>query len=189
MKLGLSLDQLKILRRPEAVLVLLILVVAVAWVYLDRQSNDAKADATRLDRGLRAARDDLKFLEANSKPAGQDPALQQELERLQSAPRPASLPSREDALKFSNEMLSYASKQGLPLSTFEIAYAFAGDFPIVRYSVVARGDLVPLVGALKLLQDFPTATVQGLRFTRIAAAQSEWELKFELDVLHRKEGA
>jgi hypothetical protein len=189
MKLGLSFDQLRNLRRPETVLVLLILVVAVGWLYLDRQTKDTKQEVSGLDRKLQVARDDLRFLEDNSNLA----ALEKELEELRSAPRPVTLPSRQDALKFRNEMLTYASEQGLPLSTFEISNASAGvaggEYPIVRYSVVARGNLEPLVGALKLLKGFPTATVQALRFTRLAAGESQWEMKFDLDVFHRREGA
>jgi hypothetical protein len=189
MNLRLSPDLLRTLRRPEAVLVVLILVVAAGWLYLDRQTKDAELEVSGLDRKSRAARDDLRVLEDNSNLA----ALQKELEQLRSAPRPVTLPSREDALKFLNEMPTYASEKGLPLSTFEFANASAGvagtDYPIVRYSVVARGTLEPLVGALKLLQDFPTATVQALRLTRFAAGgEGQWEMKFDLDVLYRKEG-
>jgi hypothetical protein len=120
-------------------------------------------------------------------------ALEKELEQLRLAPRPASLPSRQDALKFRNEMLTYAAEQGLGLSTFEISGGSAkmaeSEYPIVRYSVVATGNLEPLVGALKLLLDFPTATVQAMRFARTAAEESRWEMKFDLDVIHQKEGA
>jgi len=184
MNLRLSLEQLRSLRRPETVLVLLILVVAVAWYYLDGQADDAKAEVIGLDRKLRAARDDLKVLEDNSNLV----ALEKELAQLRSAPRPASLPSRQDALKFRNEMLTYAAEQGLGLSTFEVSNAsvdVAGkNYPIVRYSVVATGNLEPLVRALKLLQGFPTATVKALRFTRVAPDGSRWETKFDLDVIH-----
>lgn len=189
MNLRLSLDQLRNLPRPETVLVLLILVVAVAWLYLDRQNKDPKAEVSGLDRNLRVARDDLKFLEDNSNLA----ALEKELALLRSAPRPATLPSRQDALKFRNQMLTYAAEQGLPLSTFDISEGSAGvpggEYSFVRYSIVTRGNLEPLVGALKLLQDFPTATVQTLRFIRVAAAESQWEMRFDLDVFHQKEGA
>jgi hypothetical protein len=184
-----SLDLLKNLRRPETVLVLLLLVVAVFWYYFDRQAKDAAQEVSGLDRKLRTARDDLRFLEDNSNLA----ALEKELEQLRSAPQPATLPSRQDALRFHNEMLTYAAEQGLPLSTFEIsagsAGAAGGGYPIVRYSVVAKGDLEPLVGVLKLFQDLPTAAVQALVFTRIAAGESQWEMKFDLDVFHQKEGA
>jgi hypothetical protein len=180
-----SLDQLRNLRRPEAMLVVLILVVAVGWQYLNGQTKDATGEASKLDRSLRVARDDLKFLEGNSNLA----SLKKELEQLRLAPQPTTLPSRQDALKFRIEMLTYAAEQGLPLSAFEISNASAGDNPIVRYSLVARGNLAPLVGVLKLLQGFPTATVQSMRFTRVAAGENQWEMKFDLDVFHRKEGA
>jgi hypothetical protein len=90
-------------------------------------------------------------------------------------------------------MLTYAAEQGLLLSAFDISEGSAGvaggEYPIVRYSVVAQGNLEPLVGALKLLLDFPTATVQAMRFARIAAEGSQWEMKFDLDVIYQKEGA
>jgi hypothetical protein len=171
------------------VLVLLILVVAAGWLYLDRQTKDAKLEASGLDRKSRAARDDLRVLDDTSILA----ALEKDLEQLRSAPRPTSLPSLQDALKFRNEMLTYASEKGLPLNTFEISNASGGvagaEYPIVRYSILARGNLEPLVGALKLLQDFPTATVQALRFTRNPSAEGQWEMKLDLDVFHRREGA
>lgn len=189
MNLRLSLDQLRILRRPETALVVLILVVAVAWLYLDRQNKDPKAEVSGLDRSLQVSRDDLKFLDENYTLE----ALEKELEQLKSAPRPASLPSRQDALNFSSQLLTYATEQGLPLSTFDISEASAkvasGEYPVVRYSITTRGNLEPLVGSLKLLQDFRTATVQTLRFTRVAAAESQWEMRLELDVFHQKEGA
>lgn len=185
----LSFDQLKNLRRPETVLVLLILVVVIAWLYLDRQTGDAKAEVSGLDRELRAARDDLRVLENDFNQA----ALEKELEQLRSAPRPATLPSREDALKLRNQVLTYAAERGLLLSTFEISGGSAkvaeSEYPFVRYSVLARGNLEPLVGALKLLQDFPTATVQTLRFNHVASGETQWEMKFDLDVFHQKEGA
>ena len=55
--------------------------------------------------------------------------------------------------------------------------------------MVVSGSLDSLVGALRILDSFPTATVQTMDFYRDEQALDIWELSLTLDVVHRPEEA
>ena len=157
-----ALERLRPFLRIEVAVLAAVLLVAVVWYYQNQQIDDAREEESVLQRQLKAAVDDLNLFIADN----EQPALEAELRQLQvvvEEPSSTLLPSREDALKFRDDLLAYVDNRQLELNEFgkeETSTPFGDDeFPTIRYSIAAVGNADALVGMLELLQDFPTATV------------------------------
>ena len=189
MSLRLSMDQLRSLRRPESVLVLLLLVALVGWNYVDGRASDADAELLEAETNLAAVQDDLRFWTNNFDQL----TLQDELAVLLDTVRPPDLPTQDDALQFRTFFVAYASQQRLPLSTLEVSYITVdlGDsqFPAVRYSIVVSGSLDALLGSLRIFESFPTASLQSMEFFRAELGPDIWGLSMTLDAVHQPEDA
>ena len=187
----LTTQQLRSLLRPEAALVELMLVGLVAWYVLDQRVGDAQEEEEAIvQRQVTAARDDLTHWETSYSV----PALQEEIDQLQSILQEQVLPAHQEALAFRTAISSYSAERQLLLRTFERLESAppkddTEETPSVHYSIVARGTEDALVGALLLLEGFPTAVVQQLEFTRVLESPAEWEMLLELDVFYVAEQA
>ena len=96
------------------------------------------------------------------------------------------LSPKDDALLVRDDILAYVDQQQLALNAFGQleGTTAAGDEEIltIRYSFTVQGDEEALVGVLRLLNVYPTASVQSLRFTRLAEDLEGWEMSLELAV-------
>lgn len=192
-----TLRQLRGLLRLEAGLVALVVVLAVVGFSLSQQAKASRADQVAINRRLATVSQTLKGLQSNDP----KPALRKGLEELQAKPEPQALPSRQQALELGPALVVYAAAQGLHLSTFDTVQTEAGpakptpapiagsppekaERPAINYSIVARGPMNSLVGALQLTGGFPTARVQNLEFTRAPGGQPLWQMNLDLAVFH-----
>jgi hypothetical protein len=177
-----------------------VLVLVVVGVRLSQQVEKSRAEQTKLNRQLATVSQNLKGLQSNDL----KPDLISRLERLKSTPEPQALPSRQQALELGPALVIYAAVQGLQLNTFDTVQTSppaaspatgspsppAGSLPekaerpTINYSVVARGRMDSLVGALQLMGGFPTARVQKLEFTRAPGGQPLWEMNLDLAVFY-----
>ncbi|NQW22723.1 MAG: hypothetical protein HQ475_04680 [SAR202 cluster bacterium] len=182
-----SLEQLQSLRKPESLLVLILLVVVVAWYYLDGKASDADAELLSVETTLAAAQDDLRYWTNNFDQL----TLQDELAVIISAPKPPTLPTQSEALGFRTSLMTYASQQQLPLSSLEVLDITRelGDsqYPAVRYVIVISGELNALVGSMRIFESFSTASVQSMDFFRADQGPNIWGLSITLDVIHQPE--
>lgn len=170
----LSPPRLKSLVRVETGLVAL--VVIVGFVGLTRfapAEEVVRDDASVLQNKLKVARDDLAYLRSNDT----RPALKAELEELRAAPEPQGVPSQQTVVQLSNIIISYAADQGLELRNFTSAVKPAtrgtAQFHSTAYSMVAAGEVDPLIGVLGRLDGFPTAVVERLELSRIVVQKGE----------------
>ena len=184
-----SLERLRPLLRMETAVVVAILIVVVAWYTQSQKTEESRtADAT-VERSLKAVRQDLVVWDTNNDPD----VLREELTVLESVDQgPLALPSREDASQFRIQILNFAEVQGFSLPAFDQAESVASlgeqEYLAIRYSIAARGSSSALVGALSLLQDFPTAAIQRLDFVRPPEDVESWDMNLELDVFFEEEG-
>ena len=130
-------------------------------------------------------RDDLAYLDANDQTA----ALQESLKIEQGKPEPKRLPSRDGAGEFSRAMVDYAAAQELPLATFDRVDTSVAigekEYASVRHSLEAQGSTAALTGLLRLADEFPTAKVLELVFTRVGGAPTNWAMSLHLDIFYR----
>jgi len=182
-------QQLRSLLRPETVLLGLMLIGVAAWYGLNQQAGNAQEEEVVVQRQVAAARDDLIHWETSFSA----PALQQEIEQLQSILQEQDLPTHQEALAFRTAMFAYSAERQLPLRTFERQESATSEEeeanPSVHYSIVARGTEDALVGALGLLEGFPTAVVLQLEFTSVLGSPTDWEMLLELDIFYVAEKA
>ena len=189
MKQRITLRQLRALLRPETGLVALVLFLAMVGFSLSQQATKSRAEQVGQNRRLATVSQNLK----DARSSDPKPALRSKLEGLQQTPAPQALPSRQQALELGPAMVIYAAAQGLQLSTFETAEAAPqaavsppqqAARPAISYSIVARGRMDSLVGALELTGGFPTAKVQKLEFTRGPGGQPLWQMNLDVAVFH-----
>ncbi len=186
----LTTQQLRSLLRPETALVGLMLVSLVAWYVLNQRVGNAQEEEAIVQRQVTAARDDLIHWETNYSA----PALREEIAQLRSILQEQDLPTHQEALAFRTALSSYSAERQLPLRTFERLESAPleedeEETASVHYSIVAQGTEDALVGALLLLEGFPTAVVQQLEFTRVSGSPTDWEMLLELDVFYVAEQA
>jgi len=183
-----TLERLRPLLRIEVAIAVVILVVAVIWYNQSQAISDAQDRESSQDVKLRAARADLRIQSSDDNASD----LRDEISRLESEQRPLSLPSRDEAMRLGQEILSYAGAEQLNLPVFgrEESVATLGDqdYTSLRYTIAAQGPTETLVGVLALLRDFPTATVQTLHFIRPPEGLDSWEMTLELDVFFGEAG-
>lgn len=184
-----SLDQIRSLRRLESLLAVVLLLAFAAWIYVDNKASGADAELLSMNNTLAATQDDLRYWTNNFNQL----ALQEKLASLLSTPKPPVLPTQQESLAFRSSFVAYASEQNLPLSSLEVSnvtLSLGGlEYPAVRYTVVVSGDQNPLMGALKIFNAFPTATVQRIELSRADQEADIWLLSVTLDVVHQPEEA
>ena len=200
MKQRITLRQLRALFRLETGLVALVVLLGVVGFFLSQRAEASRAEQAGLNRRLGTVSQNLRDLRSS------DPktTLKSRLERLQSAPEPQALSSRQQALELGPAIVVYAAAQGLHLSAFDTVQTPSSEAgparqvpgpttasppekserPAINYSIVARGPMDSLVGALRLTEGFPTAKVQKLEFTRAPGGQPLWQLNLDLTVFY-----
>ena len=184
-----SMDQIRSLRKFESLLVLTLLLTAAAWFLIENKASGADARLLSVNNTLAAAQDDLRYWTNNFDQL----ALQEELATLLSDPGPPALPTQRESLAFRSRFAAYASEQNLPLSSLEVSeitLSLGGlEYPAVHYTIVVSGDQNSLVGALKIINSFPTATVRRIELSRADQKADIWLLSVTLDVVHQPEEA
>ncbi|MBI2919142.1 MAG: hypothetical protein HYY01_14300 [Chloroflexi bacterium] len=175
------LRQWRALLSVEAVLLLLVLIMAGAVLYQGQKAAGLRAERAAVEGKLAQARESLAAL--------QDPAaLRQQIQELQASPQSQTLPTRWEALALSTALTDYAARSGLrivALSTAEgtIPGAMQGETaPAVKVTLEVEGPLGKLIGILGTVQGFPTAMVQSLGFS--AGDGAVWNAKLELAVAY-----
>ena len=184
-----SLERLRPLLRVEVGVIVALLLVAVVWFNFSSKVEDARGKETVVERSLRAARADLNVFAGNNEQSKLEEELRLlklELEKVQQIT--VELSPKEDALRVRDDILTYVDERQLALNAFgqQEVTTRAGDeeIPTIRYSYIAQGDEESLVGILRLLREYPTATVQALQFTRLAEGLENWEISLELSVFY-----
>lgn len=184
-----SMDKIRSLRRLESLLVLMLLLAFVAWIYFDGKAGRADAELFSVNTNLATAQGDLRYWTNNFDQL----ALQEKLAALLSSAEPPVLPDQQDTLAFRSSFVAYASEHKLPLRSLEVSditLDLGGyEYSAVRYSLVVGGSLDSLVGALRIIESFPTATVSSMEFSRSEEESETWELSMTLDVVHQPEEA
>ena len=180
-----SLERLRPLLRLEVAILVVLLLVAAVWFNLSSKIDEARDEETGVEQRLKAAQDDLDFFATNNERA----ALEEELRLLQLELQKVNevtleLSPRDDAVRVRDDILAFVEEWQLALNAFgqQELTTPAGDeeIPTLRYSFTVQGDEVSLVGILRLLQEYPTASVQALQFTRLAEDLESWEMSLEL---------
>ncbi len=168
----------------EAVLVLLVLIMAGAVLYQTQQTAGLRRERAAMEAKVVQAQQSLATLKA-----GPDPAvLRQQIQELQARPQGQTLPTRRDALALSTALTDYAVQNGLrivALSTVEgtIPGAREGEkVPAVNIALEVEGPLAKLIGLLGAVDGFPTATVQRLGLSD--GGDGVWHAKLELAVAY-----
>jgi len=183
-----TLERLKPFLRIESAIVIALIIIVVAWLSFSQKANDAREEESRLENSVKTAQDDLDFFARNN----ERDTLEERLRLLQTEQSPISLPSRESALLFRDDILSYVAEQQLALTQYanEESLTPFGDreYPTIRYSLIAQGDEAALVGMLSLLQDLPTASVQVLQLIKPPEELADWELSLELTLFFSNGG-
>ena len=177
-----------LLRRADRLALILGLLAVVAAYYgfsQYREAGEARDKLASIESRFQVVEDDLVYLRDND----ETPFLQQNLEVERSKPEPQSLPSKDEAAKFSSAIVSYAADLELPLSTFERSEMSMligeTEFPSIHHSMETQGNTVALIGMLQLVSEFPTAKVLDLVINRFEDSQTEWTMGLELDVFYR----
>ena len=184
-----SLERLRPLLRVEVAVIVALLLVAVVWFNFNSKVEDARGEETVVEQRLRAARADLNVFAGNNEQSELEERLRLlkvELEKVRQIT--VGLSPREDALRVRDDILTFVDEQQLALNAFgqQEVTTPAGDeeIPTILYSFTAQGDEESLVGILRLLQEYPTATVQALQFARLAEGLESWEMSLELSVFY-----
>ena len=98
------------------------------------------------------------------------------------------LSPKDDAVRVRDDILAYVDERRLSLNAFgqQESTTPAGDeqIPTLRYSFTVQGDEESLIGVLRLLQEYPTTTVQALQFARLAGDLENWEMSLDLAVFY-----
>jgi len=188
-----TLERLRPLLRIEFAAAVVLLLVAVVWFNLNSKVEDARAAETVVEQKLRAARADLNLFAENNEQSNLEEKLrllQLQLDKVQQIT--VELSPRADALRVRDDILAYVDERNLALNAFaqeELKTPAGGEeIPTIRYSFTTQGDEESLVGILRLLQDYPTATVQALQFARLAEDLDNWEMSLELSVFYLGSG-
>lgn len=174
---------LKDLVKIETALVALGLVLAIVWFSLFQGAGDAKGTLQKTEERLAAVRKELQSFRTTS---GKDTeALQKELEQLANTPAPGGLPSRQEALILGTRLASFLAERNLTLSAFDSSQSIItlgkDKFPAISYTLSARGSVDDLMGLVRLANEFPTAVVQGLEFTKDKDA---WTMSLNVAVFY-----
>jgi len=166
------------------VLGLVILVVAYVGYNQYRETTAAQEELATLTSRIRVIQDDLAYLQANDQTA----ALRGQLEGERSKSQPQALPTRPAAREFSEKVVNFAAENGLPFNTFDRVDASVPigtkEFSSLHHSLEVQGSGEALSGLLQLVNEFPTAKVLELSFTR-AGDRSQWQMTLEMDVFYR----
>ena len=182
-----ALERLRPLLRLEYAILVALLLVAAVWFNFSSKVDEVRVEETRVQKTLKAAVDDLNLFSGNNERA----ELEEELGLLQLQLQQVNdisleLSPKDDALLVRDDILAYVDQQQLALNAFGQleGTTAAGDEELltIRYSFTVQGDEEALVGVLSLLNGYPTASVQSLRFTRLAEDLEGWEMSLELAV-------
>ena len=180
-----GLRQWRALLSVEALLLLLVLVIAGAVVYQAQGTGGLRTEGAAMEAKLVAAQRSLATLKAERDPE----ALRKQIQELQASTMGRVLPQRRDALAVSTALTDYAVKSGLrivALSTAEgtVPGAAEGEkVPTVNVVLEVEGPLAKLTGLLGAVDGFPSATVQRLGLS--AGGDGVWHAKLELAVAYR----
>ena len=179
-----TLERLRPYLRIEVGVVVALLVVIVGWYMFSQQTTESRDADLLLDQKLGAVQSDLNAFARNDE---RDRLIEQ-LAALQADQATVVLPTRDEALRFRDELLRYVDSQNLSLNAFgkdeSLTPIGEQEYPTVRYSIVAQGPQESLVGTLQLLQGFPTAAVQVLELVRPVEDLPEWVMTLELSVFY-----
>lgn len=174
------LRQLQARLSVEAVLLLLVLIVAGAALYQTQQAAGLRRERAAMEAKVSQAQKSLATLQAGSDPV----ALRQQVQELQASLNVPPLPTRRNTLAVSTALTDYAAQSGLRMvaaSTTEDAIPGAG-----KISLEVEGSLAKLTGLLGAVEGFPVARVQLLEFS--PGSDGVWHAKLELTVAYGPTG-
>lgn len=176
------LRQWRALLSVEAVLLLLVLIVAGAALYQAQQTAESRRDRAAMEAKEAQAQKSLAALQA-----GPDPAvLRQQVQELQASLNSQTPPTRRNTLAVSTALTDYAAENGLRLVASSTADDQApgagagGTVPVLKVFLEAEGPLATLVGLFGAVEGFPAARVQLLQFD--PESDGVWFAKLELTV-------
>ena len=109
-----TLERLRPFLRIETGILIALLIVLAVWYSFNQKASDAREEESGLEKRVKAAQDDLDFFARNN----ERDTLEERLRLLQTDQSPVSLPSRESALLFRDDILSYVAAQRLALNQY-----------------------------------------------------------------------
>ena len=187
--------------QPQFVLLGLILVAGAGAIYLYQERGGLKEELSQLESNIPVLEDDLAALGPEKVKVGEELAARTEELELKQQETQAyedrvlgteGFPTHKEAKDIGGRILSYVGDQGLVLDNFDGASGTApvGDreFPVLTYTIVARGDAGPMVGMFSLLKDVTPSRIQKLELVRENDELETWTMTLELVVFHAPEG-
>ena len=188
MNQSINLGQLgALLRRVDRLTLMLGLVILIAAYFGFNEYREATAgqeELSTLTGQMRVVQDDLAYGQANDETA----SLRQQLEGERSKPQSEALPTQPAARNFSDNIFSYAAENGFPWTAFGRVDASvpigAKEFSAIHLSLEAQASGEALSALLRRMDEFPTAKVVELSFSR-SGDRSQWQMTMEMDVFHR----
>ena len=193
------LENVKFLLRVELVLLAATLVGAAVGVYIFVDRTNTEHKVSELRRQHEVAQADLEALrQENSARSETLERKRQELDQRQEETEQhtegslrETLPSRDQVLDLSEEVIAFATEHELAISEFKTdlkpASIASVEFPTVSYSIVANGDPNSLVGALDITRGVQTKKVEKLEFDRDQDDINFWTMRLDVLVPYRED--
>ena len=171
--------------RPEPILLLLVVLVAVGMFYLTRESNSVEDERIKMNTQMLETEAGMIRLEDDKL------VLESELGTIESEISPLMFPSRDVALELSGKLARYIDDNNLQVSAFDsnqtVASLNNASFEAVNFSLIAQGPPESLIGILALIDDTPTGIVRKLDLTRTSDVLNTWTLSLGLVVIYGEE--
>lgn len=167
------------------------LIAALIGLFLFVQRVSAREDERDLNTQLSSV---TRALQGRQ----QERAVLEETLGTLKAPVPAtqgSLPSRFDAQGLGIRFTEYVTEPGrdVRIGSFDSVEssfnAGAQVYPVLSYTIEAKGPKNSLIGLLGLLKEYPSALVQALTFSRDAVDETQWVMKLGLVLFYETKTA
>ena len=176
-----------------------ILAASAAGAYLYVQRNGVQSEVAQLNRQIVLARLDAEALrtEKNIGEAelegkrGELSRKEAQLKQHGEQYSPGGLPSRQQALDLSSQLVGHATERGLQLQSFQTSQgaikAGGTEFPSIGYTVIAKGEADSLLGMLGIIGGIATARIEKLEFARDSEDAGNWTMDLDLAVIYAGE--
>jgi len=121
----------------------------------------------------------------------QEAQRREDLQRLESAPPPVSLPGEEEARALPGQVADLAQRYALRVQELRVSWGTLGgqeeaptSLPVARIRLQVEGTEEGLLALLRWADGMPTAVVEALEFQRPLGG-GEWRLLMSVRVAYR----
>ncbi len=192
-------DKARPFARIETALTAIIVIAAVAGVYLFLERAGAREEVSDIEKRYALAEDDLAALQQEAArrtetvtrkteelALGQEESKARETSMAQQALTP-----RTEALGLSARLIAFAAERDLALAPYEWSEGpvpVGGvEFPAISYSMVAKGTPGPLIGIVDIVGAVLAANIETLEIERDPDDTDLWIMKLDLVAPYREE--